>query len=148
MNRLILSNVHSNKPPSVRSPSQWLLIILSKAELYLIKGLYLRLMMHSQKMSLLLSLFRNRNAFSVETSITSDTVTLLAVLSAMIAAKRHTSPRFVSRRLLARKARTSRLHFCLSITSLPRSDPRLVYNLLLWTLNYKDCGIGQISLKL
>jgi len=80
-----------------------------------------------------------KNAFSVEVRITSDAVALLGMLSVRNAEKQETSPGFVSRSLLARRVRTSRLHFCLSITSLPLSEPQLAYNLLLLTLKCKDC---------
>ena len=79
-----------------------------------------------------------KNAFSVEVRITSDAVALLGMLSVRNAEKQETSPGFVSRSLLARRVRTSRLHFCLSITSLPLSEPQLAYNLLLLTLKYRD----------
>jgi len=52
--------------------------------------------------------------------------------------KLDTSLRFVARSLLARRARISLLHFCLSTTSLPWSEPRLAYNLLLLTLKSRD----------
>ena len=90
-------------------------------------------------MCLLLLPFRKRNAFSVETLITSNAVVLLGMLSIMNAEKLDTLLRFVGRSLLARRAQQSRLHFCLSTTSLPLSDPRLAYNLLLLALKSRDC---------
>jgi len=56
------------------------------------------------------------------------------MLSVMNAEKLDTSPGFV-----ARRAQISRLHFCLSITSLPWSEPWLAYKLLLLTLKCWDC---------
>ena len=101
--------------------------------------LYLHLKLHWPKMSLLLLPFRKRNAFSVEALITSDAVVLLGMLCVMNAEKLDTSLRFVARSLLARRVRISRLHSCLSTTSLPWSEPRLAYILLLLTLKSRDC---------
>jgi len=56
---------------------------------------------------------KKKNAFSVEALITSDAVVLLGMLNVMKAEKLGASPRFVARSPLARRARTSRLHFSL-----------------------------------
>jgi len=64
---------------------------------------------------------QKRKAFSVETLIT-DAVVLLGMLSVMNAEKLDTLLRFVARSLLARRTRISRLHFCLSTTSVPWSE--------------------------
>jgi len=84
---------------------------------------------------------QKKNALSVEALITSHAVVLLGMLSVINAEKLDTSLRFVARSLLARRARISWVHFCLSITLLPWSEPRLACNPLLLTLKSRNCHL-------